>query len=300
MALPSAAREHYRAQQRLVVSALALTRHEWAKMGTDFDASWAKVGPRLVLLTAAAQLGAARNGSSYVPATLDELGQSVQPEGAVNPRALAGGAQSLDGLTYGSLDDLLYGAVIRARTAKATNLRDRLAIGGKHLDLLVHTQVSDASKQAASVAMTVRPRVGYIRMVNPPCCQRCAPLAGKHSGPQAFPRHPRCDCVAIPTTVANPTEPLVPAITPDQVKDLTKDQRQAIADGADMNQVINAHRAGTRSHDRMTTSEGRTRHGLAGTRLAKGQQRLTPEGVYKVSATRDEALRRLRENGYIL
>ena len=171
MVLPQAARDHYLTQQRLLTATLSLVRREWSGMGDDFDASWARVGPRVALLTASAQVGAARNGAAYVPATLAELGQRVTPDGAVSPRAMVG-AQSLDGLTYGSLDALLYGAVIHAKRADVESLPERLYAGGSRLQTLVHTQVSDAAKQSASVAITARPGVGYVRPVSAPCCQR--------------------------------------------------------------------------------------------------------------------------------
>ena len=316
--LPRAVSDYYRAQQRLIVATLGLVRLEWRKMGDDLDASWARVGPRVALLTASAQVGSATNGAAYVPATLDQLGQSVKAAGGIVPQSLVG-AQSIDGLTYGSLDALLYGAVVKARMAPTESLAERLAVGGRHLDLLVHTQVSDAGKQAASVAMTTRPRVGYVRVVNPPCCKRCAVLAGKYSAPEAFPRHPRCDCMAMP--VADGKSVPGQEVSPDQIKDLTVAERAALDEGADLSQVVNATRG--RSKDGMTTSEGTTRRGLASKRIRelnaaaketstdvgkrgyvknyveRRVQRLTPEGIYRVSATREEAIQRLRDNGYI-
>jgi hypothetical protein len=284
--LPRAASDHYAAQRRLILATLGLVQREWSSMGEDLDASWSRISARVAQLTASAQVGSARNGAAYVPATLAELGQSVSASGAVVPGALVG-AQSLDGLTYGSLDDLLYGAVVHARSTEADSLAQRLATGGQRLALLVHTQVSDASKQAASVAMTTRPRVSYVRAVTPPCCQRCAVLAGKYSAPTAFDRHPRCDCIAVPTT--DPRSVTLTAPEPDQIKDLTAAQRKALNDGGDLGRVINSHRAGTRSSDGMTTTELKPKQG----------QRLTPEGIYRVCATRDEALQRLRDNGYL-
>src|SRR5690242_17445800 len=113
--LPRAVSDYYRAQQRLIVATLGLVRMEWRKVGDDLDEGWAKIGPRVALLTASAQVGAATNGAAYVPATLEQMGQSVRAEGNLLTQSLIG-AQSLDGLTYGSLDALLYGAVVRART----------------------------------------------------------------------------------------------------------------------------------------------------------------------------------------
>ena len=156
--------------------------------------------------------------------------------------------------------------------------------------MAVHTQVADASRLAIGVGVAVREQTGWARMVNPPCCQRCAVLAGRvYSHSQGFKRHPRCDCTMIPTHLVGDNPPGM-VIGSDDVKDLTQEQRKAIADGADFNRVVNSHRAGRRSNDGMTTLEAARR----------GQRRLTPEGIYKVSATREEAVQRLRANGYLL
>lgn len=296
--LPQAVSDHYEAQQRLTVATLALTRREWARMGEDFDASWREVGPRLLLLTASAQVGAARSGAAYVPASLEQVGAAAEPVGTVVPEAFAGIAS--DGRP---LDSLLYGAVTTAKDARtAQSTEAALAAGGKWLDMAVHTMVADAARSAASVAIAARPKTGWIRMVNPPCCQRCAVLAGKHfKWNQGFQRHPRCDCRHIPYAESDPFDPGI-NIGPEDVKDLTRVQRQAIADGADMNQVINSRRG--RSKDGMTTTEGATRRGVAGKALGAGRgqraKRLTPEGIYRTSASREEAIELLRQNGYLL
>lgn len=278
MTLPPPASEFYQSQQRLIVATLGLTRSLWRLMDpADMDRSFASVSGRLVQVVTSAQLGAARNGSAYVGPTLDVLGQSAAADALVRPQGFAGIAS--DGR---SIVTLLEGAKIRAKRAQS------LDAGGAWLDMAVHTQVQDAGRMAASVDSFTRPGVGWVRAVNPPCCQRCAVLAGKYSAPTAFARHPRCDCFAVPTT--DPRSLTMTEVEPGQVKDLTAAQRKAIADGGDMGRVINSHRAGKRSKDGMTTTE-----------LAKrGRQRLTPEAIYRVAATRDEALRRLRENGYLI
>lgn len=287
LVVPQAVSEYHRAQQRLILATLDLVRGEWARMRDDLDASWASVGPRVVTLVSAAQVGGSRLADAYVPATLAETGRSVDPDAPLNPRAMIG-AQSIDGLTYGSLDALLYGAVVKARTAPAETFKERLAAGGQRLERLVHTQVSDAGKQATAVALGSRRGVGYIRAVNPPCCKDCAVLAGKfYRTNQGFARHPGCDCVHIPTTVVNPGA-FGQSVDPSQITNLTDAERQALDEGADLGRVVNANRG--RSEDHMTTSELRP----------KGGQRLTPEGIYRVSATREEAIRRLRDNGYLL
>lgn len=308
--LPQAASDFYRAQQRLVVATLALTRTAWARMDlADLDASWSQVGPVVLAVVTSAQLGSARNGTSYVAATLEELDQSVDPVAGVNAAAFSGIASDGRGLA-----SLLEGAKIRAKVSQS------LESGGAWLDMAAHTMVQDAARQAASVDMFTRPGVAYVRAVNPPCCQRCAVLANTYSAPTAFDRHPRCDCFAVPTT--DPRSLTLTEPRPDQIKDLTKAQKRAIEDGADQNQVINSHRAGARSKDGMTTTEGTTRRGLASRRarelgpaeetstnvgrrgavknyVVRRTQRLTPEAIYRVSATREEALQRLYANGYI-
>ena len=297
--LPEAAAEHYRSQQRLTVAALGLVRAEWSKMRDDLDASWSRVGPRVALLTASAQLGAARDGASYVGDALDEVGHGVAPLGRVEPRAFAGAAS--DGRP---LESLLYGAVVASRTARVDSLGERLVVGGRWLDMAVQTQVADAARQSASVGIAARPQVGWTRMVNPPCCQRCAVLAGKfYKWNRGFQRHPRCDCRHIPAPESDPDAVGV-KIGAEDVKDLTVAQRQAVADGADLNQVINAHRKGARLSDWMYTTEGATRRGLAGKRLGAGRgkraQRLTPDGIYRQAATREEAVALLKRHGYLI
>lgn len=299
--LQSAA-DHYRAQQRLIAVTAAAVRREWDSIGADFDAGWMRVGPRIVTLMTAAQIGSARDGSAYVGQALAEQRIASAPEGAVNVSALTG-AYSADGQVLGDLDSVLYGAVVRARTGAVESLGDRLALGRSWLDMMTVTQVADAARAATGVGIAARPRIRCVRMVNPGCCQRCAVLAGVKSSSIAFPRHPGCLCRAVPTG-AGSTRGLVEAIEASDVRDLTKAQRQAIADGADMNQVINSHRAGARSKDWMTTTEATTRRGVAGKRLGaapKGRvQRLTPEGVYARAKSREDALELLRQHGYLI
>lgn len=275
--LPLAASEFYRAQQRLTVATLALTRTAWARMDLGaVEATWAQVGPVLTTVVSSAQTGAARNGAAMVPAVLDELGQTVAPDAIVAPEAFAGFASDGRGLA-----SLLEGAKVRAVESGS------LELGGKWLDMAAHTMVSDAGRQSASVAGFARPRVGFVRVANAPCCQRCAVLSGKFTRAEAaFNRHPRCDCFNVPTS--DPASITAPVIGPDDVKDLTASQRKAIADGADFNKVVNSHRAGKRNG--LTTTEGAKR----------GAKRLTPEGIYRVASDRDEALRLLRSHGYVL
>lgn len=152
---------------------------------------------------------------------------------------------------------------------------------------LVASLISDAARAAEQAAVTVRPRVGYVRLLTPPSCSRCAILAGRvYRYSQGFLRHPGCDCVMLPTTVAN-AEPVDPMdlVRRGQVTGLSKADRQALADGADLAQVVNIRRraAGLRTPDGALVRAGR----------------LTPAGIYARTSTRDEAIDLLVRNGYV-
>lgn len=85
------------------------------------------------------------------------------------------------------------------------------------------------------------------------------------------------------------------AVRSGQVTGLSTSDTEALDEGADLNQVVNARRG----RSGMTTTEGATRGGLAGQRLG-GRQRLTPDAIYRVAEGRTEAVALLRANGYLL
>lgn len=290
------AEAHYASQLRQEEAASLILRRLWRRMDADdLDGSWARIVRRLTLTVGSAQLGAARAGAVYVPLALGAAGADPVADGEPDPSRWAGIAS--DGR---ALDSLLYASVVhvRQRFGAGELPREALQAGGKWLEGLARTQIADAARGSAGVAIAARPRVGYVRMVSAPCCQRCAVLAGKtFKWNTGFLRHKRCRCRHVPVERDHPSG-YKSDITADDVRDLTEAQRKAIADGADLNQTINAHRKGRRSSDGMTTSEGTTRRGLAGQRGAT--QRLTPEAIYRVSATREEAVVRLKANGYLI
>jgi hypothetical protein len=109
-----------------------------------------------------------------------------------------------------------------------------------------------------------------------------------------------CDCRMLPQTVAAPTGPAVDpdeALRSGQIRGLSKAEEAAISDGADLNQIVNAHRSG--AYQGMTTAEGVTRRGVAGKRL-QGRQRLTVGAIQRLASDREEAVRLLIAHGYIL
>lgn len=290
MSYPRATRDSRQLQQRLTVTALAAIRRAWGGMGADFDTSWRRVAPQLILLLSASQLRAATNGAAYVSEVLAETSQHDDPAGVVRPRQFAGAAS--DGRP---LPSLLYGAVATSKrhVANGAEYQTALTYGRRWLDMAVTTQIADAYRGSTGVAIAARPRVeGYARALTPPSCPRCAILAGRwYRWNAAFDRHPRCDCSQIPVSERAAgdyrTDP-DKAFEADQITGLTEAERAALDSGADMSRVVNARRgaSGLRS---LTTTE------LSGRRVG----RMTPEGIYAEAATRDDAIRLLIENGYL-
>lgn len=294
--LPRASARHYRSQQRLQLAARANIRRAWRGMGAEFDASWLRIRPQMLALVAAAQAQAARAGLDYVSQALRETDQDVAPQARPQADAFVGTAS--DGR---QIDSLLYGGVTHAKRAvdAGAGVAEALVAGQRFLDMAVLTQVADTARSAAGVAITVRPQIGWVRMVNPPCCSRCAVLAGRwYRWSTGFQRHPRCDCRHIPSREDRAddftTDPQQ-LVDRGLVNDLTKAERDALAEGADFTQVVNARRG----RKGMTTSEGITRAGRL--RQQTGLRvRLTPEGIYRQAENRDDAIRLLQLHGYVL
>ena len=332
---PQSVVDHYVAQQRLTVAVMSAVRRSWAAMGEDLDASWARVGPQVLLLTAAGQLAAATSGAAYIPQALVEQGFPDDAEGAVNAPALAGVAS--DGR---ALDSLLYNSVTSAKESIGSGASTQQALqnGQNWLDGITQTLLGDAARVAAGLAIVSRPRTSYVRMLNPPSCSRCVVLAGRHYRWSAgFQRHPRCDCRHVPIREDAPgdltTDPQAyfgSLSKAEQDATFTKAGATAIRDGADISQVVNARRgaaglspAGARitagearllragleqgrlqpvtvfGHEVFVTSEGTTARGLAGQRL-NGRARLMPESIYLIAEDQADAIRLLKVYGYIL
>lgn len=248
---PPASEAHYRRQSRL--AALASSRAARAWESGDFDG----LGRTIAVL----QLEAASAADPY----LDSFDADTQ--GRVQPLAFVGIAG--DGR---SLLTLL-------RQAESEAL----------LQIMAASAVQDAGRGAVSAGITARPRIaGYVRMLTPPSCARCAVLAGRrYRWSQGFQRHPRCDCTMIPAAEDAAgdlrTDP-VAALRAGQVKGLSQANTTAILDdGADMSRVVN-------------------RYGV----LASGQprvlpgSRVMPESLYRLAdGDRSESIRLLRQAGFI-
>jgi hypothetical protein len=341
MSVEAVATRHYRRQ-------VALGRRIAAELGlvwrtrdlADLDGWWLSVAPRLFALLAGAQLLAAQQADTYVDEALEVQDIDPSADGHVAAAAFAGIAS--DGRP---LEGLLYEPVIRVKEAISRGATPTRAasIGRLSLDLIARTQIADAGRAADGAAVVARKQVGgYVRMLSPPSCSRCTILAGRwYRWNAGFTRHPRCDCRHIPTSEdrgddlrTDPKAYFDSLDRDEQDRIFTAAGAQAIRDGADMGQIVNARRgmrtASIGGRDVLITSEGTTKRGYAahvrrrvdelegrGTAYAQrnaGRRgavqnyierrtrlpRLMPEQIYRVAETREEAIRLLARNGYLL
>jgi hypothetical protein len=265
---PQASETLYTTLQRYQLLLVFGARRLWQAMTPDFDRSWASIAPSLAMLTSGAQLASAQLGAAYVPAVLAETGQPDRPEARVRPQAFAGVAS--DGR---SLPGLLEGAVVTSKRAVERGASpDAALLGGqKWLEVALRTAVADAARDATQAELLVRRAGGYVRMVNPPCCSRCAVLAGKwYRSNDILPRHPACDCQLIPAAenvagdfLTDPTELARRGL----INDLTRNQQERLDQGADLGKVLNESRDRWRERmaaDRRATKSASKRTQWAG------------------------------------
>ena len=196
------ARRYYAAQQRVVRSTNDRVQALWRQLNwQDLSSSWAAlVGPRVVEVVTAGQLGAAAQADPYLDAMVAAGGADPAVGGRVRPQAFAGYAS--DGR---ALDSLLYLPVITTKESIAVGADqvDAMMRGLNQLLRMSATQVADAGRTATGAGIAGRRTIqGYIRVATAPCCARCAILSGKEYGWNAgFQRHPRCDCIHMPAVL---------------------------------------------------------------------------------------------------
>ena len=220
------------------------------------------------LVIAQHQAAEASEVAAATTAMLAEQGHRVPPEASLVPLAFTTGASELAAMMAQIETDWQF-------------------------DRLVTSLVQDAGRAAQLTDVATRPRVRHVRHLNLPSCSRCAVLAGRvYRYSEGFQRHPGCDCVMIPTTVANPD--LV--YNPEQlardglVTGLSKVDLEAIDMGADFNQVVNVRMKRARKNGGLSDSGDVLRRG----------NRPTPAGILRTAGgDRDRALDLLTKHGYI-
>jgi hypothetical protein len=308
------ARAHRARRQRLAHSAALVASRTARKVDLAHPAASFDAGPghELTVITTQAQRLSAMLSERYVMALMAAQGLDFDDAaGSLVPDSLAGVAS--DGRP---LYSLLYQPFATPLAPEATISATRAAMEQMQNELarIIATQVTDAGRVGDGVAAVSRRQVReYVRMLTPPSCSRCALLAGKvTSVEKPFERHPNCDCAHVFTggrdvsneLRANPRQYFDSLSRGSQDRIFTKAGAEAIRDGADIFQVVNARRGMSPASSVLrTTTEGTTRYGFAGRRTGPlagtGQPRLMPEAIYQLATTRDEALALLRLHGYL-
>lgn len=306
---------HRRRQQELARKASRLITRLWSRIDShDPLNSWRDLAAADALRTLAlAQAAGAAGADTYVTAALARQDITGPAAGTVSADSLSGIAS--DGRPLGTL---LEQPAFEASGFLAHGLPADVAsaVGQRHLTRIVATQVADAARVATGVATVASRAHGYIRMLSPPSCSRCVILAGKfYSSNAGFQRHPLCDCVHIPaaenlrSTVTSPRDFFDSLDAGEQDRVFTRSGAQAIRDGADPAQVVNARRGGLttaaglpfgRRQLRPSPVFGRQLFTTPEGRLPRGAPRLMPESIYQIAKDREDALRLLKRFGYIL
>lgn len=325
---------HYRQRQRVSRRLRREAQGLWRQINRDsITASWRVLLPRLLVLMEAAQREVVEPADAYLTAVLTAQGIDPVASGAVVTSQLVG--VSAQG---GSLPGLLDQPRVVTMTAlsEGATATQALRTGWVGLEMILATQVADTGRAADQVAMAARRRAGgYVRQIVGRTCSRCVILAGKwFRYNQGFQRHPRCDCIHIPSRedvagdlATDPKAYFNSLSKTEQDKTFGRAGAESIRLGADMNQVVNA-RKGVRTatfgkRKVLVTSEGTTKRGLfggyeirpdgslrkrtdselvkkPGERVRRARQlRLMPEEILAQAQTRDEALTLLRQYGYL-
>lgn len=329
--LPQTATEYARASRREQQAALAAIRRQWRRMGPEFDRSWLLIAPSITAILGTAQRRTAELADDYIPAVLEETSQTRAIPAAARTNVAAFVGVTGSGLATADVLDL---APVRAKQAVAEGATQAQALtsAGHWLTATAGTILSDTGRAVETTGMATRSVGGYVRMLNPPSCGRCAVLAGKWYRKNAgFQRHPGCDCRMIPASEAiggdltlDIDAYLNSLDEADQVKVLgSQANRTAWSEyGADPSQIINAYRGGIKTaQDRYGNAVrfsdvGTTKRGWAGwsmrnrsTRLDRdaglvqvaGKRTLVrrmPETILRTTAGREQILRQLRLYGW--
>ncbi|MFE5332555.1 hypothetical protein ACFRCG_39875 [Embleya sp. NPDC056575] len=301
----------------------------------------------------AGQLTVAQGAQQFVEACMGATAGATGATGATGAAAaaaLAGGPPPAPPLplvpaTFAGtasdgrpLESLLYipAITVADRRAAGESDEDAMLAGLSQMTRIVSTQIADIAREADEVAMVADNRVvAYVRVVEPPACSRCILLAGRiYKILEAkFARHPNCDCGKRPLKALTDDEYDL-ATNPDALWEAMSERErvrtfgsrgaQAITEGSDMGQVVNARRgmntATAYGHRVQTTTEGTTRRGHAYHRMRQvglinevndvmvpGQRvmrtmtpRLMPEEIYRLAdGDREHAQRLLYNHGYL-
>lgn len=296
----------------------------------DFDESFYRMGPQLFRTLDRAQLETAREAIEATPAIMEAF-DGYRPAAAYVADASRFVGVNGDGL---SSMDAMWSAIVHGKRLIQQGAAVSVAMHGIELTLVLRARTMIADTQRAAAMVSAKGMDYYaspVRCLNPPSCGRCVVLAGKRSGPEAFERHPNCDCTVC--YADNPPEGAYPDAN-SYLNDLDDDQlarvlgskanARAWRDGADLSQLVNAYRRKgdvrtAQIYDRKVkyTTEGTTKRGWASWAMRNAgyakeyrknggfytrvdRPRLMPESIYRIAKSPEESQRLLRNYGWIL
>lgn len=295
----------------------------------DFDTAFADMMPDLFQALDTAQYATASDAIASTPKIMERFDvNAAHPEYRPDPWQWVGvNGNGMDTV------DTMWTAITIGKKAVANGAPVDVAMDRIGLTLVLRTRTMLADTHRSATGMTARGicyQSTYVRGLTPPSCGRCVILAGQPCGKTPFERHPRCDCIAVYTgrkapadACTSPTEYL-DSLDDDQLARAlgSKANARAYADGADLNQLVNAQRgirAAQIDGQRIKyTTEGTTRHGLAASRMIDAgyakeyvknggrytkadRPRLMPETIYaRCGNDHAKALDMLYKYGWIL
>lgn len=282
------AARHYLDRRALAFQVFDAATQWWGLLDpNDLASSWTDVvAPGLVGVVQAGQRIAAMQTTPYI----DALDREWEIIGAPDYRL---DAESYVGTTIDGRDlrEIIESPMIVTRRLiiGGLGIDDALDQGKWRVQRFTVNEVQAAGNEADQAEATVRDYGGGYRILNLPCCSRCAVLAGKfYTWNAGFERHPNCDCTFAPTPedlgeIDSREWDAEEAVASGQVTDLTDAERDAIInDGASLSRIV--------------------RGKITGMGYARGRGgRLTVKDIYdRAGDDRREAVRLLLEMGYIV
>lgn len=329
---PQVARDYAAAQRARIEATSRDVERLWSRVGDDFNPGFERIAPELIATLNGAQLQMAQAAQEYVPAVLEATGQAnLTSTFEIEPRQWVG--TSGDGR---ATEAVAYGAVVKAKESvrDGMSVYQALSASGRYLTLATRTMLADTMRGAEGASGYSHRVGGYVRQIQGETCGRCIILAGKwFRKNRGFQRHPKCDCIHIPTAenVAGDmtTSPVayLDSLDDDALAKALGSRANARAYrefGATPNQLVNAYRRGGAiktaqhyGHAVKYTLEGTTRRGVAYHQMSrvralsmqgetKGARyrrlnapRLMPESIFSIAKNQDHATRLLRDHGWL-
>lgn len=314
--MPSeAAAAWHERQSRISRAAAVAVGSLYAQVDPDRIAvTWREQTAKAERVAAAAQLAAAAGATAYVERAVREAEVEPAPFGKVTAASfVAPVAAPLLTIGFQSLTRIGRGM------PPAEALRAARAAAGA----ATQTAVADAGSDATSVAMILEPNViGYVRVLTPPSCGRCAILAGRiYRVAEPFARHPQCDCTHEPMVAGGgygqtgagaetlDAKAYFDSLTEKQQNRLFgKAESDDIRDGADIAKRVNVPRdkwraKATAERERVRKAEKAAadiRYDAAAAKSPKAKRKpMTDADRAQMKKAIDEVMRNAFPNGYV-